>query len=195
VAERRAKLLRDRGLESGIGLPVRRRSDASSYSVPVRRRRLVPSSPPRPQASGPFKPEPLLSDADYEAALGVLRNSRNALERSPSMTANLNEELYTARAHNNGTVDQFIEEVLGFPHKQRVEDLQHYLDAFVGHDTTDRLPRIATPTLVLAGGRDSTARPPLGRACRADPRRPVRGDGERGPSALPGDPGRVERPG
>jgi pimeloyl-ACP methyl ester carboxylesterase len=73
-------------------------------------------------------------------------------------------DIYTARAHNDGTVAQFIEEVLAFPHKQTTEDLQRYLDAFVDHDTTDRLPQIAAPTLVLAGGRDSTARPPL---CRA----------------------------
>jgi pimeloyl-ACP methyl ester carboxylesterase len=73
-------------------------------------------------------------------------------------------DIYTARAHNDGTVDQFIEEVLAFPHKQSTEDLQRYLDAFVDHDTTDRLPEIAAPTLVLAGGRDTTARPSL---CRA----------------------------
>jgi len=73
-------------------------------------------------------------------------------------------DIYTARAHNEGIVDQFIEEVLAFPHKQTTEDLQHYLDALLDHDTTDRLPQIAAPTLVLAGGRDSTARPPLGRA-------------------------------
>ena len=58
------------------------------------------------------------------------------------------------RAHNDGTVDQIIEEVLAFPHKQTTEDLQRYLDAFLDHDTTDRLPEIAAPTLVLAGGRD-----------------------------------------
>jgi hypothetical protein len=92
VAQRRAKLLRDRELEAGIGFPVRRRSDAASYAVPVRRRRISPSVPPRPTASGPFRPEPVLADADYEAALAVLRNARNALERSPSMTARLNEE-------------------------------------------------------------------------------------------------------
>jgi pimeloyl-ACP methyl ester carboxylesterase len=72
--------------------------------------------------------------------------------------------IYTARAHNDGTVDQFIEEVLAFPHKQSVEDVQRFLDAFIGHDATDRLPQIAAPTLVLAGGRDMTTRPPL---CRA----------------------------
>jgi 3-oxoadipate enol-lactonase len=73
-------------------------------------------------------------------------------------------DIYTARAHNDGTVEQFIEEVLAFPHKQTAGDLQRYLDAFVDHDTTDRLAQIAAPTLVLSGGRDSTSRPEL---CRA----------------------------
>ena len=72
--------------------------------------------------------------------------------------------IYTPRAHNDGTVDQFIEEVLAFPHKQATEDLQRHLAAFVDHDATDRLPQIADPTLVLAGGRDLNARPDLGRA-------------------------------
>ncbi len=72
-------------------------------------------------------------------------------------------DIYTARAHNDGTVDQFINEVLAFPHKQEAEDLQRYLDPLVDHDTTDRLPEIMAPTLVLAGGRDSGARPALGR--------------------------------
>ena len=73
-------------------------------------------------------------------------------------------DIYTARAHNEGMVDQIVEEVLAFPHKQTTEDLQAFLDAFLDHDTTDRLPEIAAPTLVLAGGRDSTSRPEL---CRA----------------------------
>jgi pimeloyl-ACP methyl ester carboxylesterase len=73
-------------------------------------------------------------------------------------------DIYTARAHNDGTVEAFIEEVLAFPHKQSTEDSQRFLDAFPNHDTTDRLPEITAPTLVLAGGRDSTSRPEL---CRA----------------------------
>ncbi|MGH2986207.1 MAG: alpha/beta fold hydrolase [Solirubrobacterales bacterium] len=73
-------------------------------------------------------------------------------------------DIYTARAHNEGMVDQIIEDVLAFPHKQSTEDLQAFLDAFLDHDTTDRLPEIAAPTLVIAGGRDPTSRPPL---CRA----------------------------
>ncbi|MFD1213042.1 alpha/beta fold hydrolase [Arthrobacter sp. GCM10027362] len=73
-------------------------------------------------------------------------------------------DIYTARAHDDGTVDRFIEEVLAFPHKQRTEDLLRFLDAIMDHDTTGRLPRITAPALVLAGGRDATLRPDLVRA-------------------------------
>jgi pimeloyl-ACP methyl ester carboxylesterase len=73
-------------------------------------------------------------------------------------------DIYTARAHNDGTVDQIIDEVLAFPHKQTTEDLHRSLDAFLDHDTSERLPLIAAPTLVLAGGVDPTSRPEL---CRA----------------------------
>lgn len=72
--------------------------------------------------------------------------------------------IYTRRAHNDGTVDQIIEEVLAFPHKQSNEDLQRVIDALVDHDASDRLPQIAVPTLVLAGGRDLQMPPPV---CRA----------------------------
>jgi hypothetical protein len=90
VAERRAKLLAHRNLEAGIGFPVRERPDAAKYAVPVVRRKIVVAQ--RPVAHGPFQPEPVLPDAQYEQALEVLRNARNALERTPSMTAHLDEE-------------------------------------------------------------------------------------------------------
>jgi len=70
--------------------------------------------------------------------------------------------IYTPRGHNDGTVDQFIEEVLAFPHKQAPEDVQRFLDAFFEReDPSDRLSQIAAPTLVLAGGRDQTMRPEI----------------------------------
>jgi len=89
------------------------------------------------------------------------------IEGAPSERAFLEAfflDIYTARAHNDGTVEAIIEEALAFPHKQNPDDLQRFLDAFMDHDTTDRLPSISAPTLVLAGGRDSTSRPELGRA-------------------------------
>jgi pimeloyl-ACP methyl ester carboxylesterase len=62
-------------------------------------------------------------------------------------------------------VDLFIEEVLAFPHKPSPENLRRFLDAFFQHPgTTDRLPQVTAPTLVLAGGRDLTMRPEV---CRA----------------------------
>ena len=69
--------------------------------------------------------------------------------------------IYTPRAHNDGTVDAFIEEVLAFPHGQPPENLVSLLDAYVGEDRTERLGQISAPTLVLAGGRDLGARPDL----------------------------------
>jgi pimeloyl-ACP methyl ester carboxylesterase len=89
------------------------------------------------------------------------------VEAAPSERAFLEAfflDIYTPRAHNDGTVGQIIEEVLAFPHKQAPEDVQRFLDAFLDHDTSERLPQIAAPTLVLAGGLDTTSRPELGRA-------------------------------
>jgi hypothetical protein len=90
VAQRKARLLADRHLETGLGFPVRQRPDAAQYAVPVSRRKI--DTPRRPAASGPYQPEPVLPEAQYEQALAVLRNARNALERTPSMTATLDEE-------------------------------------------------------------------------------------------------------
>jgi pimeloyl-ACP methyl ester carboxylesterase len=89
------------------------------------------------------------------------------VEAAPSERAFLEGfflDIYTPRAHNDGTVDLIIEEVLAFPYKQAPEDVQRFLDAFLDHDTSARLPQIAVPTLVLAGGLDTTSRPQL---CRA----------------------------
>jgi pimeloyl-ACP methyl ester carboxylesterase len=96
-----------------------------------------------------------------------IRFVRRLADVTPSERAFLEDFflwIYTPRAHNDRTVDQFIEEVLAFPHKQSNEDMQRFLDAFLDHDTSDRLPEIAAPTLVLAGGRDINAPPPRGRA-------------------------------
>jgi 3-oxoadipate enol-lactonase len=71
--------------------------------------------------------------------------------------------IYTPRAHNDGTVDAFIEEVMAFPHGQPPENLLSLLDAAVVGDRTEALEQITAPALVLAGGLDLGARPELGR--------------------------------
>jgi hypothetical protein len=94
VAQRRARLLAARKVHADIGFPIRRRADADAHAVPVRRRPLVVQHPvSERRSSKPFEPEPTLREADYEAALAVLRNARNAFERSPSLTEKLGEEL------------------------------------------------------------------------------------------------------
>ncbi|WP_132117041.1 hypothetical protein [Actinocrispum wychmicini] len=92
VAKRRDQLLATRNLQAEIGYPIRRRADADTFSVPIHRRtvRPVQQRPANPRAS--FKPEPAMNDEDYNAALRVLRNQRNALERTPSLAAKLKEE-------------------------------------------------------------------------------------------------------
>jgi 3-oxoadipate enol-lactonase len=71
-------------------------------------------------------------------------------------------DIYTARAHNDGMVDQFIEEVLAFPHKQAPDDILRFLDAIINREAGD-LSEISAPALVLAGSLDPSARPELGR--------------------------------
>ena len=72
--------------------------------------------------------------------------------------------IYTPRAHEDGTVAKIIDEVLAFPHKPSIEAMRRSLDAFLAHDTADRLPFIAVPTLVIAGGLDMITPPRYGRA-------------------------------
>jgi hypothetical protein len=95
VRERRAELRSVRDVQSEIGYPMRRRPDAGSYSVPVKRTTIRPV--PKPgrtgsAASAPFAPEPALTEDQYEQALQVLRAQRNALERTPSLAAGMDEE-------------------------------------------------------------------------------------------------------
>jgi len=71
--------------------------------------------------------------------------------------------LYTPRAHEDGTVEKIIEEVLAFPHQPSTEAIQRTIDALGAHDTTSRLSNIAVPTLVLAGGLDMITPPRYGR--------------------------------
>ncbi|HSA51020.1 MAG TPA: hypothetical protein VLH10_13070, partial [Yinghuangia sp.] len=64
VAERKAKVLKDRNMEAELGFPIRRRKGAATYPVPVRRKMTIRH--PRPTATSPFEPEPALDAADYE---------------------------------------------------------------------------------------------------------------------------------
>lgn len=91
VQARKQALLASRGLEASLGFPIRKRTDADIYEVPLVRKKIKTPSV-RPSAGASFEPEPVLADADYEDALRVLKNARNQLERSPSLAEELDEE-------------------------------------------------------------------------------------------------------
>ena len=119
----------------------------------------------------PVRVRSLVLQSTWSAMDGYFRQwgrfIRWLIDAAPSERAFLEGfylDMYTPRAHNDGTVAQVIEDVLAFPHKQAPEDMQRFLDAFLQHETGDRLHEITVPTLVLAGGLDTTSRPDL---CRA----------------------------
>ena len=91
IATRKAEISHSRAVDADLRYPIRRRADAPTYAVPIQRKPLPSRSATESTATPP--PEPTLSQAAYEDALNVLKNGRNALERSPSMTAKLSEEL------------------------------------------------------------------------------------------------------
>lgn len=72
--------------------------------------------------------------------------------------------VYTPRAHENGMVEQIIEDALVFPYPQSAEAFQAQLEGFMSHDALDRLREIAAPTLVLAGELDILTPPRFGHA-------------------------------
>jgi pimeloyl-ACP methyl ester carboxylesterase len=76
--------------------------------------------------------------------------------------------LYTPRAHEDGSVDQLLEEALAFPHQQSVEGFQAQVDVCLAHDTTDRLSEIAAPTLVLSAELDTILPPRFGESVAAE---------------------------
>lgn len=91
IERRRQKLLSDQNLVAGLGFPLRPRDDAPrTYSAPVKRRRIEPSMPPTGQA--PYKPEPVLDEAEYQRILDVMTNMALVMERSPNAFGAIDEE-------------------------------------------------------------------------------------------------------
>jgi hypothetical protein len=90
VTKRKQRLLDAAGMTAALGLPIKRRSGVpTTYAVPVQRKK------PRielPQVSGPFKPEPALSVADYEEILSIMRNMVRVMELSPRAFEGMGEE-------------------------------------------------------------------------------------------------------
>ncbi|GAA2629889.1 hypothetical protein GCM10010425_30730 [Streptomyces spororaveus] len=148
VQARRERALANRDLQASLGFPMRKRSDADTYTVPITRRRIVPRRT-TPTAQ-PFRPEPALDEKQYEAALEVLWHQRNQLERAPTTVAKMGEEQIRdlLLVHLNGHFEgQAAGEVFNNVGKTdiliRVED-RHI---FIGECKIWRGPKTITDTL------------------------------------------------
>lgn len=91
IENRKAKLLKDRSLVASLGFPLKEREGASrTYAAPEIKRKAVPTPPPANTA--PYKPEPALTDKEYEHILVVLEQMVTVMERSPSAFHAIDEE-------------------------------------------------------------------------------------------------------
>jgi pimeloyl-ACP methyl ester carboxylesterase len=104
------------------------------------------------------------ADAYFRAALTYWRWLADVAPSERAFLEAFYLWIYTPRAHDDGTVDEIIDEVIAFPHKPSAEALRRSIDAFLVHDTADRLRYISVPTMVLAGGQDIITPPRYGRA-------------------------------
>lgn len=89
---RKTEILKQRSVRTGIGIPLRKVSDApKTFSVPSP---PVPKkiTPKPPAHVTPNEPEPTLATDDYQAILRVINDLGTALERHPSTYEDKDEE-------------------------------------------------------------------------------------------------------
>lgn len=95
IQRRREKLLADRNLVGGLGIPLKRRTDSGmTYGAPEIRR-LAPKMPIA--TAGTYKPEPVLEEVEYQHILSIIESMVHVMERSPKAFHSLDEE--SLRSH------------------------------------------------------------------------------------------------
>lgn len=91
IEGRRDKLLKDQGLVSALGYPLKQRPDAPrTYTAPEVRRKAVPAMPKA--STAPYVPEPTMEMKEYEHILSVISNMVAVMERSPHAFKEMKEE-------------------------------------------------------------------------------------------------------
>jgi hypothetical protein len=91
VRRRKQRLLQQRGVVAGLGIPIRPRAGApATYALPVKRRQ--PAIDRVPTTAQPYAPEPVLAMEEYERILHIIGNMAAVMERSPSAFGRMQEE-------------------------------------------------------------------------------------------------------
>jgi len=93
IERRKEKLLKDKSLVAGLGFKMKERPGArQTFVAPSVQRKIHPTIPKPIPSREPFKPEPILSNEDYEHILSVLENMVGVMEQSPGAFREIDEE-------------------------------------------------------------------------------------------------------
>lgn len=90
VQARRERLEKHEGIADLLGIPLKRRDGAPSVKPIQIKRTLVRPLPPPPKSG--YKPEPGITDDDYEHILSVIRHEGRTFEATPKTYAVHDEE-------------------------------------------------------------------------------------------------------
>ena len=83
------------GAVAKLGIPIKRRNEPLTYTVPTKRR-VSPANRPK-VPTDQYKLEPVLEEEEYQHILKVMRSMSLVIERNPGAFATLDEE--TIRTH------------------------------------------------------------------------------------------------
>ncbi len=90
IAAKRKQAMGATGTVTALGLPIKRRDQPPTFTIPAARR-PSPVSPPR-VATEKYEPEPVLAESEYQHILNVMRSMATVIERSPAAFSSLDEE-------------------------------------------------------------------------------------------------------
>jgi len=91
IESRKSKILKDQGIVSALGYPIKMASSTpATYIAPAIRKKVVIQKPAATMA--PFAPEPVLDMENYEAILKITSNMVLVMERSPHSFKDMKEE-------------------------------------------------------------------------------------------------------
>ncbi|WP_308387635.1 hypothetical protein [Acidithiobacillus sp. AMEEHan] len=107
LAQKRTKAQSAVGAVAALGIPIKKRSQPLTFTVPTKRRESPVKRPLA--ATEKYAPEPALDQNEYEHILGVLKSMSLVIERNPGAFASLDEEairthfLLQLNGHYEGT--------------------------------------------------------------------------------------------